>query len=126
MGTLFERIGQEEGLKSLIRRFYQKVLIDPKLAPFFSGHDIEQLMSHQHKFLGYALGATDSYQGRSLFAVHEGLVKKMGLSDEHFDLIVQYLKECLVQLKVGTATTAQILLIIESTRDEILNNTNQP
>ena len=48
--TLFERAVGEQGVRDLLRSFYDRVLNDSELAPFFENASIEGLFAMQHEF----------------------------------------------------------------------------
>ena len=52
--------------------FYDRVLVDPELAHFFEGIDMEVLREHLADFLTVLTGGPDLYKGRDLRAAHAG------------------------------------------------------
>lgn len=70
--TLFARIGGEVGIEKLVTAFYDRVLADEKLAPFFEHVPMERLLTMQKEFFSEALGGPLYYSGRSLRQVHAG------------------------------------------------------
>jgi hemoglobin len=89
-------------VRATVDRFYSKVLADAKLAPFFEGHDMAKLKSHQVKFLTMAFGGP-SYPGRSIAAAHHRLITEQGLNGEHFDLVAGHLVASMQELGVPPA-----------------------
>ena len=55
---------------------------------------------HQKLFLTYAFGGAPNYPGKSMRAAHERLVNEMGLTDEHFDAVLENLGATLQDLGV--------------------------
>jgi hemoglobin len=53
--------------------FYDRVLVDTELAPFFEGIDVEKLREHLADFLTVLTGGPDIYKGRDLLEAHKGL-----------------------------------------------------
>ena len=51
---------------------------------------------------------------------HQHLVAR-GLNDSHFDAVVELLSESLMELGVAPALIAQVTVIAESTRNDLLN-----
>jgi truncated hemoglobin YjbI len=45
----------------------------------------------------------------------------MGLNDQHFDRVAGILKETLVELEISAKEIDEMMLAIESARDDILN-----
>ena len=70
--SLYDRLGGDAGIESLVVAFYVRVLADPELAPFFRNTSIDKLHAMQHEFFAMALGGPVSYSGRPLAHVHHG------------------------------------------------------
>ncbi len=70
--SLFVRIGGEAGVEKLVDAFYERVLADEKLAPFFEHVPMDRLRTMQKEFFSEALGGPLFYTGRSLRQVHAG------------------------------------------------------
>src|SRR6185295_20386349 len=73
LAALYERLGGERGFHSIVDDFYERVLADPTLAPFFSGVNMAALKEHQAAFLIQALGGPNNYHGRDMEIAHAGL-----------------------------------------------------
>ena len=88
---LYERLGGEAGIRSLLVAFYGRVLADPDLKPFFIKTSMDKLLRMQEEFFGMALDGPHRYTGRELRDVHAGL----GITGRHFHRFVQHLLETL-------------------------------
>ncbi len=84
---LYQAVGGEAGIELLVGRFYQRVLADPKLAPFFEHVPMERLRMMQKEFFSEALGGPLFYSGHSLRQVHAG----KGIRKEHLRRFVKHL-----------------------------------
>ena len=82
--SLFERIGGEAAVEAAVGLFYDKVLSDETLAPFFDGIDMDRQRGMQRDFMSMAFGGPSNYTGRDLRAAHAPLVAK-GLNESHFN-----------------------------------------
>jgi Truncated hemoglobins len=91
---LFREVGGAEGLKTAVGVFYERVTRDPELAPYFEGVDLDRLRSHQHAFLVAALGGPELFTGRPLERAHA----HVGVTEAHFDRLVDHLAETLGDL----------------------------
>ncbi len=85
--SLYEKLGGEAGIESLIIAFYVKVMADPELAPFFRHTTIEKLHEMQKEFFTMALGGPDLYSGRTLAEAHHG----RGIRPQHISRFVRHL-----------------------------------
>ncbi|KAI7846251.1 hypothetical protein COHA_000231 [Chlorella ohadii] len=115
---LFDDLGGAEGMKLAVDTFYDKVLADPELLPFFESLDMQEQKMKQVKFMSFVFGGADQYKGRSMYDAHAHLVKGHGLDHRHFDKIKQYLGETLQEMGVKQDVIQHAAGVVESTRDE--------
>jgi hemoglobin len=118
--SLYQRIGGEAAIQAAVVRFYEKVMADPSLAPFFKGLDMDAQIKKQIAFMTMAFGGPHTYTGASLRSAHSRLVAT-GLGDRHYDTIVRYLATTLTDLGVEPEATGEIVAIVESQRREVLS-----
>ena len=121
MNTLYEKLGGEAAVDAAVDLFYKKVLADDRIKHFFDGVDMRRQASHQKLFLTYAFGGMQSYPGRAMRAAHKRLVDEMGMSDAHFDAVLEDLGAALQELGVADDLIAQAAATAETTRDDVLN-----
>ena len=92
--TLFERLGGESKIAELVDDFYNRVLADPELGPFFKDTSMGKLLRMQREFFSAALDGPFTYTGRPLSHVHHG----RGITRGHFarwvDHLFDSLKHC--------------------------------
>jgi len=108
MTTTYERIGGAGGIARLVHAFYDRVLADPELAPFFTHVSMDHLRAMQSELFTAATGGPverasmsvrDAHAGRhiterqfSLFANHVmTTLQDFGLEDEDVSLIADHL-----------------------------------
>src|SRR4051812_12709651 len=103
MSSLFERLGGESAVEAAVVRFYDKVMDDPSLAPFFENLDMDRQIQKQIAFMTVAFGGPNKYTGVGLRTAHQRLVNT-GLNGGHFDSIAVHLKTTLEELGVDAAT----------------------
>ena len=78
--TPFERIGGERAVEEIVSAFYQKVVGDPELSPFFANTDIERLLAMQREYVTIALGGPGTFSMDRLHDSHTG----RGIRGRHF------------------------------------------
>lgn len=78
--SLFDQAGGQGAVDAAVEEFYQRLLADPQLAPFFAGMPLRRLMGHQRAFLAFALQGPNAYradrpaaQGQKVHAVRLAL-----------------------------------------------------
>ena len=89
--TLFQRVGGEQAIAELINEFYDRVLADPELKPFFKDTSVDKLRRMQREFFSAALDGPITYTGRPLSHVHHG----RGITKHHFARYVDHLIDTL-------------------------------
>ena len=93
MSTLFEEIGGETSIRLLVTTFYQHVLADSVLRPFFDEVPIERLKRMQLEFFRVALGGEDSASDFDLYKVHSHLNLKVDHLTRFTDHLLSTLRE---------------------------------
>jgi hemoglobin len=83
----YERVGGGRAVRAVVDDFYQRVLADPSLAPFFTGVDITGLKRHQVLLVSQVIGGPAQYDGRELDQAHAHL----DIADDDFDAVVVHL-----------------------------------
>lgn len=119
--TLYDRIGGEPAVMAAVDLFYQRMIGDPLLAPFFDQTDLATQTRKMVSFMTRAFGGPDEYRGRDLRAAHAKPVAERGLGDVHFDATVEHLRFTLVELAVLKPMAEEALALVASTRDDVLN-----
>jgi truncated hemoglobin YjbI len=118
---LYDRVGGDKAMEVCVDLFYRKVLQDDLVSHFFQDTDMESQRLKQKSFLAMAFGGPYQYSDLDLRAVHKPLQEKYGLSDEHFNRVLDIFKETLIELNISANELQGMMEILESTRDAILN-----
>ena len=117
--SLYEQLGGQPAVDLAVDSFYRKVLTDDRVKGFFDGIDMDKQMAKQKAFLTMVFGGPNNYTGKDLRRAHEKLVAR-GLADAHFDAITAHLRATLRELAISEDTIADVLIIVASTRDDVL------
>ena len=118
--SVYDAIGGEAAVNAAVDLFYRKVLADDRISRFFEGVDMDKQAAAQKGFLTFALGGPNNYTGRDMRAAHSRLVNEMGLTDEHFDAVMENLGATLKELGVADDLIGKAAAIAESTRSDVL------
>ncbi|MEZ5284155.1 MAG: hypothetical protein R2712_04960 [Vicinamibacterales bacterium] len=116
VATLFERVGGVPAIKAAVDLFYEKVLADETLAPFFTDTKLSWLKARQNAFFIQALGGPALYKGKSMKAAHA----QLGIAREHFDAVAGHLSAALSELGVPSSIVGEILAAVAPLADEIV------
>lgn len=117
--TLYEKLGGAPAVSTAVDVFYRKVVRDSRVNYFFFGVNITEQAEKQKSFLTMAFGGPHQYTGRDMHKSHAKLVN-MGMNDRHFDIVMDHLKDTLVELGVEIALVDEVLAIAESTREDVM------
>jgi len=89
--TLYDRLGGHDGIRAVVDDFYDRVLADEQLAPYFEDMDMEALRTHQVQFVSAVAGGPVEYTGADMREAHA----HMDITAADFDLVGQYLQSAL-------------------------------
>lgn len=118
--TLYDRIGGADGIVRLVSKFYNLVLSDPELAPFFQHTPVDRLLNMQQEFFSAALDGPIRYTGRSLVEVHHG----RGITTQHFTRFVQHLLTTLKDFQLSSREIDEIIARISTQANKVTEDTN--
>ena len=116
---LYEKIGGREVINDLVRVFYAKVQVDPRLSKFFAQTDMEKLRAQQVMFITMLLGGSRTFTGNDLTKAHAG-ARGQGMADTEFDALIEHFQQALVEVGVAGPFIVEILARLEKTRDAVL------
>ena len=124
MLSLYDELGGAPAVEAAVDIFYRKVLSDDRISHFFDGVDMERQAAKQKGFLTMVFGGPNNYTGKDMRTGHAHLLK-MGLDDSHVDAVIEDLAATLRELGVGEDRIAQVAVIANSVRDDVLNRDPQ-
>ena len=114
--TIYDQLGQENGIRTAVDDFYRRVLADPELTGYFDGVDMARLRAHQAKLLVQVTGGPAQYGGRELAEAHRGLE----ITEEDFDRVVAHLAGTLTGLGVEPAVVGDVGAAVGGYRDQVV------
>ena len=114
--TLFHKLGGLPAVQAVVSNFYERVLGDPELAPFFANVDMDRQLVHQIAFVGMALGGPKEYRGRQMSEAHAGL----GIGDSHFEGVAWHLKASLEWAGVAAEDVSTVLGVVSGLRGDVV------
>lgn len=119
---LFLRIGGPAAVKATVNLFYDKLIDDPSIAPFFEGVDMDAQRLHQYRFMLMAFGGPKQYDGRTLYEAHKHLIQDKGLLPVHFESVAGHLEASLRELAVPKPLVREVMRIVAGTRNAIFKD----
>lgn len=115
--TLYDQLGGERGISAAVSMFYDRVMADPDLQPFFDEARLPRLIRRQTQFFAQALGGPAVYKGANMKAAH----RKHPIEPKHFQKVVEHLSTTLDDLKVPKKATEEVLSQLSPLAPEIIN-----
>lgn len=89
--TLYEKYGGFSQISKIVFSFYDTLLDNDEVGPFFDNVDMSRMVDHQTKFIASLLGGPASYTDNQLRQLHSHLT----ITDAHFDELEVVLRDAL-------------------------------
>lgn len=118
METIYEKIGGSPIIERLVTAFYQRVLADPLLSPFFATTSIDKLKKMQIAFFTIALGGPEPDLSISLYESHRG----RGIQRHHLTQFTKHLMDTLQEIGIEQENATKVYQRIATYSDEILGD----
>jgi hemoglobin len=113
--TLYDRIGGAAAVRKLLTEFYDRVLEDKQLQPFFVETPMAKLRSMQFELFSAALDGPIEYTGPPLCEVHFG----RGIGREHLAMFMDHLFATLSTMNLDEGDVQDIISRINTYADQI-------
>lgn len=95
--TLYEKYGGFSKISKIVISFYDTLLDNDEVGPFFDNVDMSRMVDHQTKFIASLLGGPASYTDNQLRQLHSHL----DITHAHFDELETVLQEALEKHNVA-------------------------
>lgn len=118
--TLFEQLGGAGAVDAAVDKFYVKVLSDDRIKHFFEGVNMDRQREMQKRFLTYAFGGPQTYNGRCMRTAHKKVCES-GLNNSHFDAVIEDLGSTLKELGVSDELNKRVAETAGTLRADVLN-----
>lgn len=103
--TLYARLGGRDAIRAVVDDFYDRLVADPELGPFFEDADLEHLRRTQTDFLCEATGGPETYDGPSVREAH----LDVPFEPTHVQRAVELLSESLEAFDVDGDDAAAVM-----------------
>jgi hemoglobin len=114
----YDAVGGGPAVSAVVNNFYDRVLADPQLAPYFEGVDMARLKRHQALLITQVLGGPDKYTGRPLDEAHAGL----GIDRDDFAAVANHLVETMRDAGVPEDIIARAGAAVAATESDIVQS----
>ncbi|WP_447556326.1 group I truncated hemoglobin [Vreelandella sp. EE22] len=103
--TLYERMGGESTIDAVVESFLYRVADDPELVGFFANTNIDYLASSLASQFCDVSGGPCRYEGPPMERAHQN----MGITDAHFNRLVEHLDAAMQAQQVPLSARNAIL-----------------
>jgi hemoglobin len=114
--NVYDALGGRAALTAAVNNFYERLLADPVLGPFFGGKVGDRHRRYVVTILAEALGGPEKYRGPDIAGAHHGL----GISDAHFDRAASHLVATLDELGVPGHLAERIVGVVAGARPAVV------
>jgi hemoglobin len=114
--SLYNRLGGESGISTLVDRIVDQHLANPKVATRFEHGDITRARAMGKEFFAAGSGGPNPYTGKDMPEAHAG----MNISDEEFLAVVDDMMAAMDELGHGQREKDEVLAIAYSLKDGII------
>lgn len=118
--TLYDKIGGAPTIRKLVTTFYQNVLFDPELQPFFADTSIEKLKRMQEAFFSIALDGPVPDIKVSLYEAHAG----RGIERRHLTRFTEHLLSTLQEIGIDEGDAQTVIEKVSTYSDEVLGESS--
>jgi hemoglobin len=112
----YEAVGGGPAVSAVVSDFYERVLGDSQLAPYFDGVDMTRLKRHQALLVTQVLGGPANYDGRALSEAHAGL----GIDQDDFNAVVGHLAAAMKDAGVPDDIIGRAGAVVVATEPDIV------
>ena len=114
---MYADIGGSEAVEDVVTEFYDRVLDDPLLEPYFEGYDMATLHAHQVQFISAVAGGPVEYTGADMQSAHEG----MGITEEAYSHVAGHLADALRANDVPEPYVEHVIEEVATLEDDIVD-----
>ena len=115
--SIYHKLGGRAAIDAAVEAFYVKVLADDRVKHFFDDINMTAQRRRQKDFLSFALGGPLPWTGKDMRTAHADLT----IEESHFNAIAENLVATLKDLKISQDLIDQIVAVVVTVKDDVLN-----
>ena len=116
--SLYVRLGGEAALEAVVDEFYDRVLSDERLQPYFADASMAELREHQKQFLTAVTGGPVEWNGRNMERAHAHL----DITSGDFERVADHLQSTLVSFDVPEAERTEVMETVAKLEPAIVSS----
>ena len=113
---LYERIGGIDAIEAAIDAFYERVLVDDRIAHFFDDVDMDQQKIQQREFFKTGTGGPGNYDMDRIEIMHE----RHPIDQSAYDVFTGHFETVLRDFEVPDREHEELMAAIHSFRDDVI------
>ena len=114
--TLYDHLGGHDGIRAVVDDFYDRLVADEEIGPFFEGSDMELLRRTQTDFLCEAAGGPETYDAAPIREAH----LHVPFTPEHIQRAVELLEESLDAFDVPEEDAQKVVNAVAAYEADLL------
>lgn len=114
--SLYDRLGGREGIRAVVDDFYDRLVADDSLGPFFDDADLDSLRRTQTLFLCEAAGGPEEYDATPVREAH----LDVPFTPAHIQRAVELLYESLDAFDVPREDADAVVGAVAAFEDDLL------
>ena len=114
--NLYNRLGGKKGIRAVVDDFYDRLLEDDELGPFFKSADMEKLRRTQTDFLCEAAGGPETYDAEPVREAH----LHVPFTPAHIQRAVELLYESLDAFDVADEDAEAVVQAVAVYEEDLL------
>ncbi|EMA68049.1 truncated hemoglobin [Halorubrum kocurii] len=114
--TLYDRLGGHDGIRAVVDEFYDRLVDDDELGPFFADADMETLRRTQTDFLCEAAGGPETYDAAPVRDAH----LHVPFTPAHIQRALELLDESLESFDVPSDDAEAVVQAVADYEQELL------
>jgi hemoglobin len=114
--NLYERLGGRDGIRAVVDDFYDRLLADDQLQPFFADADMELLRRTQTDFLCETAGGPETYDAAPVREAH----LHVPFTPDHIQRAIELLYESLAAFDVPEEDAEAVVQAIAAYEHDLL------
>lgn len=115
-GVLYDDLGGEKGIATVVDLFITEISYDPDIYPFFSNTDVDRLRRTLNEQFCSVSDGPCAYTGDSMEAVHAN----MHITKGQFDRVVELLQTAMDNADIPFAAQNRLLKALAPMRSQII------
>lgn len=114
--TLYDRLGQHEGIARITRTLIDKHMANPLVSIRYAGSDLKRVEQRVIEFFCAGAGGPETYTGKDMLATHRG----MNISEQEFVAVIDDAMAALASHDIDPDTRNEVLAILWSLKGDVI------